>query len=270
MPSHGLLSADSGNPTGARTPADALGEPKRMSASDSERQESYECPECGDAFTTERGRDSHIDQVHGRPWQDANRLRKLYVEQKLSSMDLAERFGVSDATIRNNLQANDIPIRSTQESHRAKAPDELRDGDTLRRLYTDDNLTVSEIADRVDVSFSTVIEWMNRHGIKRSYEWPTGEDHWSWNGGTESVYYGANWTEQRDAARERDGHECQICGHAGDGRALDVHHIQPLRSFDTPEAANALDNLITLCRPCHRRWEGIPLRPQPGLCEGGG
>ena len=25
--------------------------------------------------------------------------------------------------------------------------------------------------------------------------------------------------------------------------------------------ANRLDNLLTVCRGCHTRWEGIPLRP---------
>lgn len=265
--SQGLPSADSREATGAGTPADALGVTKRMSTHDAESQESYECSECGDTFATERGRDSHIDQIHGRPWQDGDVLRDLYVGQKLSSMKIAERFGVSDATIRNNLEANNIRIRSTQESHRVKAPDELRDEGSLRALYGGEDLTTGQIADRVGVSFSTVIEWMERHGIERSYNWPTGEEHWSWNGGSESVYYGANWAEQRDAARERDDHECQVCGHGGSDRALDVHHIHPIRTYDTPEKANTLDNLITLCRSCHRRWEGIPLRPEVSASE---
>jgi predicted HNH restriction endonuclease len=40
-----------------------------------------------------------------------------------------------------------------------------------------------------------------------------------------------------------------------------VHHITPIRDFDTPEEANTLDNLITLCEPCHAQWEGLYLRP---------
>lgn len=36
-------------------------------------------------------------------------------------------------------------------------------------------------------------------------------------------------------------------------RAIDVHHIKPLASH--PELAFALDNLMPLCRACHRRAE---------------
>lgn len=35
----------------------------------------------------------------------------------------------------------------------------------LRRLYQDEGLTQSEIADKLDISRWTVVEWMKRHGI---------------------------------------------------------------------------------------------------------
>lgn len=46
-----------------------------------------------------------------------------------------------------------------------------------------------------------------------------------------------------------------------------VHHITPIREFRDGgdldhEAANNLENLITLCRSCHSEWEQMaPLRP---------
>jgi DEAD/DEAH box helicase domain-containing protein len=75
--------------------------------------------------------------------------------------------------------------------------------------------------------------------------------------------YGPNWQQQRNAARARDGYRCTLCG-AGEpaGRQHDVHHRQPFRSFgyipgqnDAYRQANQLDNLATLCRPCHQRAE---------------
>jgi len=77
-----------------------------------------------------------------------------------------------------------------------------------------------------------------------------GEKNPAWRGGYEP-YYGENWHPQRRKALERDNHTCQVCGIEEDGREHDVHHITHRREFDTLEEANALGNLITLCKPCH-------------------
>ncbi len=74
---------------------------------------------------------------------------------------------------------------------------------------------------------------------------------------------GPNWEQQRNQARARDGHRCRHCGAAErPERAHDVHHIQPFRTFGYVRAkndryleANRLENLVTLCRSCHRRVE---------------
>jgi hypothetical protein len=94
----------------------------------------------------------------------------------------------------------------------------------------------------------------------------TGKDHPKYTG--HSDYYGANWDEQRKKAVERDDDKCVICGIGSDehqeqhGCDLHVHHIEPLATFDSPEAANELRNLVTLCRSCHAKWEGIPVIPE--------
>ena len=71
---------------------------------------------------------------------------------------------------------------------------------------------------------------------------------------------GPNWTEARRAARARDGLACRLCGAPErPDRQHDVHHLRPFREFgwrkgvnDAYRQANDLDNLITLCRGCHR------------------
>ena len=67
--------------------------------------------------------------------------------------------------------------------------------------------------------------------------------------------YGPNWPEQRNAARARDGYKCQVCGTPEQGRRHDVHHKIPFRRFAHYRQANRLENLVTLCRPCHQRAE---------------
>ena len=65
--------------------------------------------------------------------------------------------------------------------------------------------------------------------------------------------YEGGWKRARQAAKERDNYTCRDCGvqHPPKSRKLDVHHIVPYRRFKIPENANRLDNLLTLCRPCH-------------------
>jgi len=73
--------------------------------------------------------------------------------------------------------------------------------------------------------------------------------------------------------RARDGFRCQVCGTLeSDGRQHDVHHKIPFRQFvsragfgdPAREAANRLDNLVTLCRSCHRGAEAN-VRMRSGL-----
>ena len=82
--------------------------------------------------------------------------------------------------------------------------------------------------------------------------------------------YGTGWKRQSDIVHLRDNYRCQSCGAPESGRAHDVHHRIPFRTFkdeqghpDT-ERANHIDNLITLCHSCHRRVE-YAVRMRSGL-----
>lgn len=46
------------------------------------------------------------------------------------------------------------------------------------------------------------------------------------------------------------------------GQGLHVHHIIPFIEHDTHAEANQLENLITLCRDCHVKLEGLPIEAQ--------
>lgn len=83
-----------------------------------------------------------------------------------------------------------------------------------------------------------------------------GENSNSWLGGWEK-YYGANWNEQKNKARERDNYTCQKCGIIENGKAHDVHHKIAFREFGiiNYKEANRLENLITLCSSCHSSIE---------------
>lgn len=70
-----------------------------------------------------------------------------------------------------------------------------------------------------------------------------------WRGGR-AYNYGPGWKEAKERVRERDK-VCQNCAKTPEenGRALDVHHIDPHRNSKN----NSLDNLVALCHSCHMR-----------------
>lgn len=104
------------------------------------------------------------------------------------------------------------------------------------------------------------------------YKWSseniTGHNHHTFKGGTKFPNRGANWRGQRRLALKRDAYTCQICGRKSKGnkkRVIEVHHITPYKEFNGDYlSANALSNLITLCRKCHAKIDrrGYPC-PRP-------
>lgn len=72
--------------------------------------------------------------------------------------------------------------------------------------------------------------------------------------------YSILWRTIAREVRERDNHTCQQCGKYQVSPALDVHHIVPAKDFplENIHIANDPENLITLCRSCHRKVESDP------------
>ena len=102
-----------------------------------------------------------------------------------------------------------------------------------------------------------------KHSGKATRVYPRGPDNPVWTGGIwKGIHYGSNWGAQRTAAKARDNDTCQHCNTtpAICGRPLDVHHIVRLLDFATPEEANVMENLVTLCRQCHKKADLIQQR----------
>lgn len=72
-----------------------------------------------------------------------------------------------------------------------------------------------------------------------------------------NTYSGERWKQARRQALSRD----RVCQDCGTDESLHVHHIRPVRSFDSQEDAHTLDNLVVLCSSCHPEWEGTRARP---------
>lgn len=83
------------------------------------------------------------------------------------------------------------------------------------------------------------------------------------DGNRRKVEYGPSWilSNKREILL-RDQYRCQACltGENKLGQRPDLHHIEPARYWDVEkehEEMNNSDNLISLCRSCHRTYQGL-------------
>ena len=112
-------------------------------------------------------------------------------------------------------------------------------------------------------------EWRRRNPVRKekiSVAF-SGKKHPNWKGGrshdSNASFRGSDWNKIADAIRKRDGYCCQHCGMSQDEHvekfrgALHAHHIIPYHNFSRSTDANKKSNLITLCKPCHRKAEAL-------------
>jgi 5-methylcytosine-specific restriction endonuclease McrA len=236
---HHITSADSVKPTGAETPADALEVIQRMSTSNDERQESYECPNCDRQFDTVRGMKIHHAEIHG--------------ESIAGKECTCEWCGETFRRCPAKVAENDSTYCSQSCVHESRTVEWAGDGHPNANSIT---VTCDECGEQFRRNPSR-----EARNDRTFCSWDCYSEH-MFDPETDGINYGSNWRTQRQRVLERDGEKCVVCSSDTSEHILDVHHIQPIRSFKTPEDANTLDNLITLCRPCHHEWEGVPLRPE--------
>lgn len=175
----------------------------------------------------------------------------------------------------------ECPTETSFKCHYANAHDEpypwqypsdVRDD--VQNLYEDGDYhwTYREIASEVGLSVDDVDKIVSRGDFERNAEKEyrlRGESHPMWVDDP-LQRYGPHFRKQALKARERDEYLCQWCAditneeHIKTNNAgLDAHHIVKAEDFEDEEgridkkSAHALDNLVTLCRDCHRAAEKL-------------
>lgn len=75
----------------------------------------HPCPVdgCGRSFDGEHGLKIHTGKAHPEtlPWRNERLLRRLYVEEGLTTYEIAERFGCGSGTIKGSLKRCEIDAR---------------------------------------------------------------------------------------------------------------------------------------------------------------
>jgi transposase len=98
------------------------------------------------------------------PWRDEDLLRKLYLHQKLSTYQIADKIDCNPGTVRNWLHEFSIPTRGPNGS---PTDAKYKNESWLREHYVEKERSAYEIADLADVSTNTIYSWLERHDIPR-------------------------------------------------------------------------------------------------------
>lgn len=210
------------------------------------------------------------DKEFSRPlYQCETWLHHQYWVEYHTTIEMADMAGVCQKTITDWMEKHGVENRGQHK--RSEVPQEnstpkISDEGWLKAEYVDGGRTTKDIADEVGVSPEAVLYWMDKFGIDRRSQGGAlfGENHPNWKGGTEN-YYGPDWNESRIQALERDNYKCRRCSMTQQehkekhGSELHIHHITPFKEFNSFEKANRLGNLMTLCNPCHKKLEGLPI-----------
>lgn len=93
-------------------------------------------------------------------------LRELYVGDEKSIEEIADYYDCSYVAVRNRMQKYGVKIRTNGESLRKKeGSTEFRNEKRLRELYIDQKLSKAAIAEKCNVSESTIQYWVNKFNI---------------------------------------------------------------------------------------------------------
>ena len=197
------------------------------------------------------GSDTATEGLKNEEW-----LREQYIDKEKTQKEIGQKCDRSKTAVCIAMRKHGIKAREQNKPGFAK----LESESWLREQYVEKNQSVREISEAYNCDVQTVIIHLRKHGIQARDM--MGENNPHWSGG--SYAYGPGWNKnKRCQVRERDGHKCLDCGMTQTehkekyGQKLHVHHLRKARDVDDPEKRNALENLATLCRDCHRRWERI-------------
>ena len=203
-------------------------------------------------------------------------VHEWIAESRSTSRSIAGKYGCSADTISNIIkkyvnQAERLTVKAHKMSIGATSRIDTKT-EKWSEMMRYASAQVSEAGRKKAIAAlkrGAVISADKRRGVKLSVAFRermsrarlgmhAGSKHPNWRGGTAKVCWrGANWIAIKRLIRKRDGNTCQSCGRNSNqqGRAMDVHHRMSFFLFSDPAEANQLENLICLCRSCHRKVE---------------
>ena len=102
------------------------------------------------------------------PLKDQEWLREQYWDYERTLADIADDLNVTDVTVNKYMKKHGIERRDTTSSEVQSDGDiePLKDPEWLEKQYVENELSASEIGNKLGVSKTPVLRYMNEHGIE--------------------------------------------------------------------------------------------------------
>jgi len=105
------------------------------------------------------------------PGPDSEILRKMYIDQGMSTAKIGQHFGKSYSTARKWLLEAGVQLRSpSSKTPYGEAQKRHPGNDILRQMYTGRGMTLRAIATELSVGYGKVREWIIQAGIPLRYD----------------------------------------------------------------------------------------------------
>jgi len=256
------------------------------------------CPKCGETFKSESGVKIHHKRIHGESIAGEQSTCEICGDDFRHGKDEAGRFcshecygeykkqayigegnprEIKRVTLTCPICEDEFEVQKHAEDRRVCCSNECA-GKRRSKIFVGENH--QNYTERIEIDCSWCGETLERLECRTKLhdnqfcdvgcyaKWvsenKSGKNHYKYKPESEKEY-GKGWNEEkRESVRKRDNRVCQSCGEEASGYfdKLDVHHIEPADTFNSDEKRNAKENLISLCRSCHPKWEQMaPLRP---------
>ena len=184
--------------------------------------------------------------------EDRPLFRQLYIDERLSTTEIAEQLGSSYSTINRYLRAFKISVRSKSEAKKGKK----RSEETRKKISA--SLKGRLLSEETKRKISKSLTGKKREPFTEEHKARlcvvnTGENNPNWIDGRSFESYCPKFNfVKKEEIRNRDYRVCQCCDKSEilNGRRLDVHHIDG----DKMQGCNGKRwGLVALCISCNSK-----------------
>lgn len=206
-------------------------------------------PDCDREFDTVNGRNTHIGMIHDMESLSLNLLKSL--DERPTYQNVVDKIGISPSVYEKYFGSwsNALKQAGFKTWDRTGESNPCWNGGKVSVYCEHCNQKYKITPALIDrsrfCSNDCKHSWISENLV--------GENSHAWKEDVvdKSNHYNGIYKNIRRRVKNRDD-GCVICGEPD----VDAHHIKPVKKFDNPEDAHTMNNMISLCRKHHKKYEG--------------